>query len=136
MDIERLEHESFDIYNYPLNINVINYHIDSKNYFLVAKCGDKNVGHVLAFRNKKGYVRIFSICTSKNARNKGVAKNLIKEIIDRSKDDGYKKIFLEVRVDNTPAIKLYNKFGFTKIKTLPCFYSDGCDGIKMKLELL
>lgn len=80
-------------------------------------------------------MRIYSICTAKEARGKGVGRALIGECIERARSDGYGRIFLEVRTDNTPALSLYRSFGFSEEKILNRFYLDGCDGVKMKLEL-
>ena len=38
---------------------------------------------------------------------------------------------LEVRSDNLQARKLYNELGFVIEKTLPAYYPDGADGLKM-----
>jgi ribosomal-protein-alanine N-acetyltransferase len=57
-----------------------------------------------------------------------------KSLLEFSLDNLEKDIFeLEVRVGNLAAIKLYEKFGFIKIKILESFYDDE-DGVKMRLK--
>lgn len=44
----------------------------------------------------------------------GIGSRLMEEAINFSKNNGFKKIELEVRIDNSRAIKLYEKYGFEK----------------------
>lgn len=60
-------------------------------------------------------------------RNCGIGTMLIKELISSVN----KGITLEVRIDNYPAIKLYEKFGFEK-KAIRKGYYNGVDGILME----
>jgi len=56
-------------------------------------------------------------------RKKGLGQDLLDQIIHASKSMGSRKIFLEVRVSNIPAIELYKKFGFKKISLRKDYYS-------------
>ena len=60
-------------------------------------------------------------------RNCGKGSYLLKECLNRIKKD----ITLEVKEDNTVAIKLYEKNGFTK-KAIRREYYNGVDGILME----
>ncbi|MGL4452754.1 MAG: GNAT family N-acetyltransferase [Sarcina sp.] len=64
---------------------------------------------------KIGYVGIGII---KGFRDKGLGRELMKKIIDESKMYGYKSLEIDVRKDNIPAIKLYEKLGFKKRREL------------------
>jgi ribosomal-protein-alanine N-acetyltransferase len=46
-----------------------------------------------------------------------------------------KEVYLEVRVSNTPAIRLYEKLGFKIVKVLEGYYSDGENAYLMAREL-
>jgi ribosomal protein S18 acetylase RimI-like enzyme len=65
---------------------------------------------------------IHDIFVKKEFRRKGLAKKLLKGIEEISKNNGCKKITLEVRKDNTNAQKLYSSFGFSEGKTPMYFY--------------
>ena len=56
----------------------------------------------------------------------GVGSRLLEETI-RVMRDVYRtdSMYLEVRVSNTPAIRLYEKFGFRKARIIKGYYSDG-----------
>jgi [ribosomal protein S18]-alanine N-acetyltransferase len=82
-----------------------------------------------AFSDEGEIIHIKSIAVHPNYRNKGIAKALIKEVMNLKKD-----IYLEVRVSNEIAIKLYENLGFKKIKTIKKFYSNGEDAYRYYLK--
>lgn len=57
---------------------------------------------------------ITMILVDKSYRGKGIAQNLITEVIDIIKEKGFLKCGLEVKADNVNAIKLYSKIGFSE----------------------
>jgi ribosomal-protein-alanine N-acetyltransferase len=82
-----------------------------------------------AFSDEGEIIHIKSIAVHPNYRNKGIARALIKEVMKLKKD-----IYLEVRVSNEIAIKLYENLGFKKIKTIKKFYSNGEDAYRYYLK--
>ncbi|MFV0502869.1 MAG: ribosomal protein S18-alanine N-acetyltransferase [Lachnospirales bacterium] len=57
-------------------------------------------------------VEITNICVLKEHQNKGIATKLMKEVLAFAKKNFAIDIYLEVNVNNTKAIKLYEKSGF------------------------
>lgn len=72
---------------------------------------------------------------AENYRRKGVAYALIASFIKDAKSRGVKKLFLEVRESNTPAITLYKKAGFDLISVRNKYYSDGENALVLVKEL-
>lgn len=72
---------------------------------------------------------IESVCTDCDCRKRGYANKLLENVISDLKDRSVKKIFLEVRKSNTPAISLYMKNGFNKISERKKYYFDGEDAL-------
>ena len=72
-------------------------------------------------------VEINQIEIEENHRNCGKGSLLLKELTDTVD----KNITLEVREDNIPAIKLYEKFNFKKVAIRKNYYN-GVDGILME----
>lgn len=61
--------------------------------------------------------------------NRGIAGRLLCEVVRFAKENSFDGIDLQVRSDNTAAIHLYEKFGFQKIGTHPCFFKMGAEEI-------
>lgn len=58
------------------------------------------------------YIGLFEIITKKGFRKQGYGKELIQHLLYWGKEKGAKYAYLQVVLDNIPALKLYSKFGF------------------------
>jgi len=83
---------------------------------------------------KKGH--IVSIAVLPEYRRRGIAKKLMSNVLETLKNR-YKsnEVYLEVRVSNVPAINLYEKLGFEKVKVIKGYYLDGEDAYIMAKRL-
>lgn len=66
---------------------------------------------------------IINIAVMPEFRRIGVAGKLLLCIIEHAKRNNISKLFLEVRVSNTPAVNLYRSFGFEKIGIRKNYYT-------------
>jgi ribosomal protein S18 acetylase RimI-like enzyme len=77
--------------------------------------GDTLVGLVAAYCNdlegRIAYITSVSIC--RDWTGKGIAAALMQQCIEHTAKSGMKRIALEVAANNSAAIRLYTKFGFT-----------------------
>ena len=89
------------------------------NLFFFSKCN--KVGYLLA-RVIDVDIEIIEFKVQKNSRNKGVGAHLLKQLIRKGLILKKEKIFLEVAVENFPAINLYKKLGFKKIGKRKNYY--------------
>ncbi len=81
-------------------------------------------------------IHILNIAVDPEFRNMGVGKTLMRTCLDHFIERGAKHAILEVRTSNTPAQKMYEKFGFSRIGVRKHYYSDnGEDAIIMMLTL-
>lgn len=67
-------------------------------------------------------------------RGRKFAQRLIHRLLSIARERGCVKAMLEVRVSNTPAQKLYEKFGFRPVATRPRYYDNVEDALIMWLE--
>ncbi|PYE33837.1 ribosomal-protein-alanine acetyltransferase [Idiomarina fontislapidosi] len=88
---------------------------------------------VILTRRNSRYARIYSIAVAPAFRGQGVAKRLVKDVIETQRQQGRHGLSLEVKLDNKHAIQLYQSFGFETIDVLAGYYDDGTDGLKMRL---
>lgn len=108
--------------------------------FYVAEVDGVVIGYVMSRVEigwgylKPGLVRkghIVSLAVLENYRRKGIGTALMQAALKGLKEYGAKEVYLEVRVSNTPAIRLYEKLGFTVKRTIPYYYLDGEDAFLM-----
>jgi [ribosomal protein S18]-alanine N-acetyltransferase len=113
--------------------------------FVVVELNRRVVGYIMCkiefgFSNfrKLGFVKkghVVSVGVLDEHRGKGLGKALMLEgingVIGRRGDE----IYLEVRVSNESAIKMYEKLGFAIKSRLRSYYRDGEDAYLMALEL-
>lgn len=77
---------------------------------------------------------LITIGVNPDARRSGIAAAMIGIMENELRRNGVKHIFLEVAENNTTALKLYERTGFTKIGVRPKYYDD-VDAIMMKKDL-
>ncbi|RLE82464.1 MAG: ribosomal-protein-alanine N-acetyltransferase [Thermoprotei archaeon] len=126
--------------NYPAFFFMDHY----RNYpkaFLVAEVEGEVVGYVMCriewglsyfkyMPTKLGHV--ISLAVLPHARRKGLGTNLMLTSMKAMKEVyGAKEFYLEVRVSNLPAIRLYERLGFRVVRIIRGYYSDGEDAYVM-----
>lgn len=79
-----------------------------------------------------GELEILNVATAPAFRRRGVAAALIGHVFERARRQGLESAFLEVRVGNTGAIELYQKFGFSVVARRCRYYADGEDALLMQ----
>ncbi len=108
-------------FSVPWSENAVKESLEAGTHFYSAKLKEKNVGYMgLSKICDEGYVT--NIAVLPEYRRKGIAKKLIKYVIDTFKND-LRFISLEVRVSNQNAISLYEKLGFEKVGLRKRFYT-------------
>lgn len=97
-----------------------------KDVFYVAKMDGEIVGSADYFtfpKERMAHRGEFGICVRKSAWGQGIGHALMSKILDFAKNTAQAEIIsLEVRTDNTRAIKLYQDFGFRKLCTFEGFF--------------
>jgi ribosomal-protein-alanine N-acetyltransferase len=76
---------------------------------------------------------IHSFYIEEASRHRGVGKNLLENVLDILKKDGFKSVQLTVDPDNKPALSLYGSFGFEKKLLEIGEYGEGRDRFLMEL---
>ena len=105
----------------------------SKGTFYVMMEGDRVIAYVsLLFHSGTRYLRIYSIAVHPDFRGRKLGQLLMEQTIATAHDCKAAKITLEVKVTNTPAIRLYMKNGFIPAGIKPCYYHDGSNAIYMQ----
>ncbi|MDY0266034.1 MAG: ribosomal protein S18-alanine N-acetyltransferase [Methanimicrococcus sp.] len=103
--------------------------------FFVCTIGQDVVGFIVGYALSESEGHIFSLAVGKHYRNQGIAERLIDHICTYFLLKGLQRASLEVRISNTPAIRLYTKLGFLTVWVESKYYSDGEDGYVMMVNL-
>ena len=98
---------------------------------LVAEEGGQVVGcAVLNWRRRDRHSWVTSIAVAPSHRHMGIASRLLASVEQVARAQGLSDIRLTVRASNTPAIRLYEKAGYSVTKRLPSYYG-GEDGLSL-----
>jgi len=71
-----------------------------------------------------GEMHIANIAVDRNFRRRKIGEGLLTRILADAAGEGAVYAFLEVRASNSPAIRLYEKFGFHQIGVRKGYYPD------------
>jgi len=121
IELGKLINSNFDKVN---NIEEIINNNKILGYYL-----DKKLIGFIIYEQSYEVIDILYIVTDKIYRRKGIASKLIEYLINEKE---FERIMLEVRCDNSNAIKLYKKFDF-KIINIRKKYYDNNDAYVMEL---
>lgn len=102
----------------------------------VARIAGKVVGYLCAnLVLDEGH--ILNLAVHPQFRRLAVASSLIKEMIEIMKERDCRSVFLEVRISNEQALRMYEKFGFILLGTRKNYYiSPVEDAVIMVLRLV
>lgn len=92
-------------------------------------------GWYLAVKQGDEWELLFIYC-DQAFRGQKIGRRLLEHLVTKAKHENTESsIFLEVRKNNLPAIKLYESIGFVQIMTRPNYYKNGDDALVYKLEV-
>tara|TARA_B100001027_G_scaffold64789_1_gene43927 strand:- start:601 stop:1068 length:468 start_codon:yes stop_codon:yes gene_type:complete len=107
--------------------------IDNGGHIFFAIYDFNVVGTMALMPRGKGVYELNKMAVRKDLRGNGIGNQLIKFIIDYSKDKGFNSVILYSNTVLKNSIHLYNKFGFKKIDNPDAPYERS--DIKMELKL-
>ena len=103
--------------------------IDGVEY-VVAVDGNKITG-AAGVRNIVGTGEITNVMVLPGYRNRGIARKMLTELLERGRRLGADEFTLEVRTGNLPAIKLYESLGFVCEGIRPGYYRNPAEDARI-----
>ncbi|WP_026923145.1 ribosomal protein S18-alanine N-acetyltransferase [Glycomyces arizonensis] len=96
---------------------------------------DRVVGYAgVALAGNEAWIN--NIAVDPERRRQGIATMLMDDVVARARAAGAKAVFLEVAVDNEPAQRLYDRYGFYGIGVRKNYYQfTGTDAAVMRMDL-
>ncbi|MDD5065963.1 MAG: ribosomal protein S18-alanine N-acetyltransferase [bacterium] len=92
------------------------------------------IGYLVA-DTVKPELSLLKIAVHPDHRRKGFGSMLLSRLADQSRKEGFTKIFLEVRVSNSAARRIYQRSGFTVAGIRKSYYPDNEDALVMERTL-
>ncbi len=65
---------------------------------------------------------LLNLCVAPAEQGLGLGRRMLSRMLDMARWHGTDKVFLEVRPSNRRAVRLYGKYGFTRIGKRPRYY--------------
>ena len=130
-DVDAVAEIEFASFNLPWTLEDFWYETVRKDSeSIVGEIDGKIVAYACAWISF-GDADVANIAVEKNYRGQGIGSKLFAEIIRRIKLRDVHGVTLEVRVSNTAAIRLYEKFGLRGVGVRKGYYEDGEDALIM-----
>jgi len=105
-------------------------------HFVVAVDAAQNiVGYAGVFAPGGAEADVLTVGVIPTHRGKGIAKALMAMITDWAREQGSIAMMLEVKVDNTEAIGLYESLNYSKLNVRKDYFGAGLDALVMRLDL-
>jgi ribosomal protein S18 acetylase RimI-like enzyme len=128
----RLENESFETDR--LSRRSFRHWITTEHRaLLVAEVDRRIAGYILIIYHPGTWLaRVYSLAVDQRLRGTGIAKMLMAAGEQAALDSGRLYLRLEVSVDNTAAIRLYERLGFQKFGLYRDYYEDHKDALRFQ----
>jgi ribosomal-protein-alanine acetyltransferase len=107
----------------------VNHVVDDSNHD-----ADRELAGVLLTWLVADEIHVLSIAVRQEFRARSIGRALLERAFSALRDKGARKVFLEVKRDNAPAIALYRRLGFSVLNTRRAYYADGSDALEMILS--
>jgi ribosomal-protein-alanine N-acetyltransferase len=96
---------------------------------------DTEIAGYIIFWTMFDECQILNLGVDISFRGLGIAQKLVRQAVQQAISKNIRKVLLDVRKSNQPAILLYQKVGFVIIHVRKSFYSNGEDAYQMALYL-
>jgi ribosomal-protein-alanine N-acetyltransferase len=113
--------------------------VNPRAMVIVAVEGDRVLGWAAGLvwlRGVEPWGRIYALAVHPQSRGKRLGPRLLDQMIRSLRDRGGGRIFLEVRVDNDAAIRLYQAVGFRPCRLLSNYYGPELHAQRMALPAI
>ncbi len=97
--------------------------IDRGGYIVMAECGDLVLGTCSLLRKDEDTWELAKMAVAASARGRGVGEMLGRAIMEEARRRGARALYLESNTLLEPAIRLYQKLGFTPMPCQPSVYA-------------
>ena len=91
------------------------------------------LGFIVAHPGNRGHIITIDVVAT--TRRSGAGSALLRAAEERLQAAGSPEIWLETAVDNVSALSFYKRHGYSVVKTIPRYYSNGVDALVLSKKL-
>lgn len=131
VDLEQMKDTLYSDFDNFWSYNVLKQELENKNTtYVIAKENNEVVGFA-GISVCLDEATLNNIVVKKSCRGRGIGGELLEALIEICSDLDLKSFTLEVAISNTPAIHLYEKFGFKNLGIRKKYYNNSRDAYIM-----
>ena len=118
------------------NENMVRQELDAPARTYMVDVEDDDIRGYAGFWYDGEDAELMTIGVGEAHQRQGIAAALLQRLLDEAARLGARRMLLEVRVDNEPALRLYRRFGFERMGLRKRYYQpEGIDAYTMSVEL-
>ncbi len=127
MDIKQVIKVERAAYEFPWTPNIFRDCLRVGYYCCVLEDAGEVIGHAV-MSYAIGECHILNVCMHPDYQNQGLGRRMIRQLLDVGYRNGARIAFLEVRLSNSAACRLYENLGFTEVGIRKGYYPAKHDG--------
>lgn len=104
----------------------------SARAWVYEEAGQVTANAVLLYRANSAQARLYSLVVHPDHQGRGIARALLETVEHAAAARGCNRLSLEVRTDNAPALRLYQKAGFQLIRQITDYYEDHAPALRLE----
>lgn len=121
MDIKRVMKVELAAYEFPWTPNIFRDCLRIGYYCCVVEDAGELVGHAV-MSYAVGECHILNVCIHPEYQRQGLGRCVIERLLEVAQQNGVRIAFLEVRLSNSGAYRLYEELGFTEVGVRKDYY--------------
>lgn len=121
MDIKQVMKVERAAYEFPWTPNIFRDCLRVGYYCCVIEDAGEVIGHAV-MSYAVGECHILNVCVHPDYQGQGLGRRTIKHLLDVGRKNGVRIAFLEVRLSNKAAYRLYEALGFTEVGIRKDYY--------------
>ncbi len=120
-DLDRVLENEVRAYAFPWTRGLFIDCLNGRDECWVALAGGELVGHGI-FSAAAGEAHLLNVCIARDRQGCGYGRQLVMQLLERMAARDVHTVFLEVRLSNHVASRLYESLGFNEIGRRPDYY--------------
>ncbi len=135
-DLARLTELEADAFSDPWPLALLRSELaNPASFLLIAEPGGHPAAGYASFRHGGDEAELLRVAVATSVRRQGIARALIAHGIAELRSLGIDTCFLEVRMDNAPALAVYRSMGWGLLGMRRAYYRDGSDALVYALPI-